>query len=89
MREVFGEHGVHHNSAVRAIKPTEVGDAARQPNHDKTPVNKGRHDTTGYPRRGDRCGDRVTAQDFHRRISEQVSGSTTILYGRFALLLTR
>ena len=59
MREVFGEHGVHDNRAVRAIKPTEVGDAARQPNHDKAIVNTGRRDTAGCPRRGDRCGDRV------------------------------
>jgi len=65
MREVFGEHGVHDNSAVRANKPTEVGDAARQLNHDKTIVNKGRINTSGCPRCGDRCGDRVTTEDFH------------------------
>jgi hypothetical protein len=58
MREVFGERGNPDNSAARAIKPTEIGDAAKQLNRDEMPVNKGRRDTAGCPRRGDRCGDR-------------------------------
>jgi hypothetical protein len=58
MREVFGERGVHDNSAARANKPTEVGHAAKQLKHGKTTMNKGRMDTGGYLRRGDRCGDR-------------------------------
>jgi hypothetical protein len=37
-----------------------VGDAATRANHDKTPVNKGRDTIGGYPRRGDRCGDRFS-----------------------------
>ena len=48
-----------HTRDARAIKPTEVGDAAQPLNHDKTQVNKGRFQIAGYPRRGDRCGDRV------------------------------
>jgi hypothetical protein len=40
MREVFGERGLNTSTAARAIKPTEVGDAAKQANHDKTLVNK-------------------------------------------------
>src|SRR5713226_1395430 len=58
MREVFGERGFHNISpAARAIKPTEVGDAARRPNHDKTLVNTKRSRMRGCPRCGDRCGD--------------------------------
>ena len=45
--------------AARAIKPTEVGDAAKQQNPDETQVNKGGCRIRGCPRRGDRCGDRV------------------------------
>ncbi len=45
--------------AARAIKPTEIGDAAKQANRDKTLMKQGRRDATGCPRRGDRCGDRV------------------------------
>ena len=59
MREVFGERGNPYDSAARAIKPTEVGDAAKRPNHDKTQVNTARRDISGCPRRGGRCGDRV------------------------------
>ena len=50
MREVFGEHGVPYDSAVRAIKPTEVGDAAKQRNPDQTLANTGRLHIRGYPR---------------------------------------
>jgi len=42
MREVFGERGIPQSTAARAIKPTEVGDAAERRNPDKTTVNKGR-----------------------------------------------
>ena len=38
-------------------KPTEVGEAAKLPNRDKTLVNKGRLDIRGYPRRGEGCGE--------------------------------
>ena len=38
-------------------KPTEVGEAAEPPNHDKTPMDKGRLGSEGYPRRGEGCGD--------------------------------
>ena len=69
MREVFGEHGIHYNSAARANKPTEVGGVAQQPNHDKTIVNKGRFSTGGYPpdrqavRRTEACGIENRNQD--------------------------
>ena len=59
MREVFGERGNQNVQAARADKPTEVGDAARGRNPDKTQMNKGRISFRGCPRRGDRCGDRV------------------------------
>jgi len=60
MREVLGEHGhlaARSPSAACAAKPTEVGEAARQANHDKTIVNKGRLYVAGYPRRGEGCGE--------------------------------
>ena len=57
MREVFGERGLNTSNAARAIKPTEVGDAAKRQNSDTMPVNKGGFTFDGYPRRGDRCGD--------------------------------
>ena len=57
MREVFGERGIHHVQAARAIKPTEVGDAVKRQNPDKTQMNRGRFQIRGYPGRGDRCGD--------------------------------
>ena len=41
MREVFGERGFLTMSAARAIKATEVGDAAKWQELDKTIVNKG------------------------------------------------
>ena len=43
--------------AARAIKPTVIGDAAKQLNSDETQVNKGGFGNRGYPRRGDRGGD--------------------------------
>ena len=45
------------NAAVRAIKPTEVGGAAKRQYHDKTAVNKGRFEINGYPHCGEGCGD--------------------------------
>ena len=69
-------------SAARAIKPTEVGGVAKERNHDKMAVNKGRFKIKGCPRRGDRCGDRVkrlTARLVLERNFEQYSESTTIL----------
>ena len=57
MREVFGERGNPHVLAARAIKPTEVGDAAIRRNSGIMPVNKGGLAIGGYLRRGDRCGD--------------------------------
>ena len=68
-------------SAARAIKPTEVGGVAKERNHDKMAVNKGRFKIKGCPRRGDRCGDRVkrlTARLVLERNFEQYSESTTI-----------
>ena len=50
----------HNIQATRAIKPTEVGDAAQQSNPDKTQMNKGGFSIRGYPRRGDRGGDTLT-----------------------------
>jgi len=76
MREVFGERGFHLQPAARAIKPTEVGDAATQLNHDKTLVNKGRIQMRGYPHRGDRCGDRVTMPS--RRALSLKKGSSPV-----------
>ena len=61
MREVFGERGNPHVLAARAIKPTEVGDAAKRRNPGIMPVNKGGFTIGGYPRRGDRCGDTLKA----------------------------
>jgi hypothetical protein len=45
-------------------KPTEVGDAALRPNPDKTQVNTGHFPISTRPRRGDRCGDRLSQRDF-------------------------
>ena len=64
-------------AAVRAIKPTEVGDAAQPLNHDRTQVNKGWFQISGYPRRGDRCGDRVKALS-QRGLSLKKSSSGVI-----------
>ena len=59
-REVFGEHGLTPRAArsprEREI-PTDVGDARSGANTDKTIVNKGRFQITGYPHRGEGCGD--------------------------------
>jgi hypothetical protein len=38
-------------------KPTEVGEAAKWANRDKTLVGKGRLHIAGYPRRGEGCGE--------------------------------
>ena len=77
MREVFGERGTPTHGAARAIKPTEVGDAARQLNRDKTLVNKGRGDTRGCPHRGDRRGDRVN-EPLQRALSEKKGSSRLV-----------
>src|ERR1700720_2995002 len=77
MREVFGERGAPTISAARAIKPTEVGDAAKRPNHDKTLVNKGRLNITPCPHRGDRGGDRVKTHS-QRALSLKKGSSRTI-----------
>jgi len=61
-----------HILAARTIKPTEVGDAAQQPIHDKTQVNKGRFDIRGCPRRGDRGGDTLNGGIFIKKCSNFV-----------------
>jgi len=57
MREVFGERGLNTSTAARAIKPTEVGDVDKRPNHDKTPMNKGRIADHHHSPCGEGCGE--------------------------------
>ena len=56
MREVFGERGTPNAGAARAIKPTEVGDAATQANHDKTKQTKDGAAPEGVPTVGTGAG---------------------------------
>jgi hypothetical protein len=72
MREVFGEHGTPNQSAVRAIKPTEVGDAPKGANPDKNVVNIDCDTIKRYPRCGDRCGDRSNGWVFIEKDSNFV-----------------
>ena len=56
-REVFGERGIHHMTAARARKPTEVGGGNRWGKLNETIVKTGWFQIIAYPRCGEGCGD--------------------------------